>query len=103
MAHELAEGSATWLESSFGFCNGRLDIRKELDVTHVSLQDYELLWGKEKGNNAFKYEICNDVELISRIQKLYPHAYQKSKNTNNFISLSFAHGILAERNKWKVN
>jgi hypothetical protein len=67
MAHEVAEGSATWFESSFGLHNGGLDIRKELDDTHASLQDYELLWGKKKRNNCFKYETCNDAKLIPKI------------------------------------
>ncbi len=68
MAHEAAQESATWFESSFGLHNGGLDIMKELDDTHVSLQDCELLWGKKKGNNGFKYKSCNDTALIGRIQ-----------------------------------
>jgi hypothetical protein len=48
MAHEAAEGSVAWFESSFGLHNGGLDIRKELDDIHASLQDCELLWGKKK-------------------------------------------------------
>lgn len=103
MVHEVAEGNATWFESSFGLHNGGLDIRKELDDIHASLQDCELLWGKKKWDNGFRYKICNDTKLILRIQEIYPLVHQKPKITNNFISLSFVHGILVEKNKWKVN
>jgi hypothetical protein len=99
MAHEAIEGNVAWFESSFGLHYGGLNIKKELDDTHASLQDCELLWGKKKRNNGFKYETCNEIKLIGRIQELYPLVHQKPKITNNFISLSFVRGILVERNK----
>jgi hypothetical protein len=76
---------------------------KELDDTHDSVQDYELLGGKKKGNNGFNYETRNDTKLIGRIQKLYPLVYQKLEIIKKIISLNFAYGILVERKKWKVN
>jgi hypothetical protein len=83
--HEAVERNETWFESSFGLHNGRLDIRKELDDTHASFQDCELLWGKKKRNNGFKYETCNDVELWARIQKLYLLVYQKLEKSQTTL------------------
>jgi hypothetical protein len=32
-----------------------LDIQKELNDFHASLEDCEILWGKRKSNNDFKF------------------------------------------------
>jgi hypothetical protein len=88
MVHEVAEGSVAWFEANFGLHNGRLDIKKELDDNHASLQDCELLWGKKKGNNGFKYETCNETKLVGRIQEFYP-LVPKTTNYKQMYFLKF--------------
>ncbi len=45
-----------------------LNINKELDDIHVPFRTLRC-YGARK-NNGFKYKICNDTELIDKIQKL---------------------------------
>jgi hypothetical protein len=42
MGKEKGEGTIEWFASKFGLCNERVDIRKELDDSHASLQECEV-------------------------------------------------------------
>jgi hypothetical protein len=46
---------------------------------------------------------CIDPNLVARIHELWPLVYQKAKITNGSIFLSFAKGIIVEKNEFKVN
>ncbi len=100
---EIVEGSTEWFEAKHKLCNEGTDIMKELDDSHVSIPKCEALWGKKKKHNGFKYKSYGDARLIVRIQELYLLVYQKTEITNNSIFVSFAHGLLAKRKKFKVN
>jgi hypothetical protein len=56
-------------------CDERLNIRKELNDNHASVEDCEVLFTKRKGFNGFKFDACNDNFLVARIQKLYGVVY----------------------------
>jgi hypothetical protein len=64
---EVMESTIVWFEARHGLCNEGLDIRKELENSHVSIADHEVLWGKKRKHNGFKYESCGDIRLIVRI------------------------------------
>jgi hypothetical protein len=64
---EVMEGDIEWFETNNGLCNDRLDIRKELEDFHASIANCEMLWGKKRRHNGFKYESCGDVSLITKI------------------------------------
>jgi hypothetical protein len=83
-----------------GLCVEGLDIKKDLTNEHVSLVDCEIVWGK-KSSYGFKVDKCNDVNLISKVLKLYPIVYQGYKITNNTIGLSFANGLLVGKKRHK--
>jgi hypothetical protein len=100
---KIVEGNVVWFEAKHKLCNEGIDIKKEFDGSHASIAKCEALWGKKKWHNGFKYKSCGDASLISKIQKLYLLVYQKTKITNNSIFVNFAHGLLAERKKFKVN
>jgi hypothetical protein len=59
-----------------GLCKKGLDIWKELDDSHASLQEREVLRGKMTHNNGFKYESYYDPSLISKTLELYLLIYQ---------------------------
>lgn len=52
----VKKGIVEWFKSHVGLPNGRFDIRKKLNDSHVSVEDYEAIWGKRKANNGFKLE-----------------------------------------------
>jgi hypothetical protein len=54
-------------QSKLGLCGEGVDIRKELHDSHASLSDCEVLWGKRKSSNGWKYDSCNDPEMVARI------------------------------------
>lgn len=97
------KGLQTGLRQYLACVMKELDIRNELEDAHASIEDYEALWGKNKGNNGFKVETCTDAGLLGRIQDLYPLVYQKPEMTNNSIAVCFACGILAEREGFTVS
>jgi hypothetical protein len=57
-----------------------LDIRKEVTNAHASFEDYEAMFGKRKGFNGFRYDVCKDFTLVARVHKLYVVFYLKIKN-----------------------
>jgi hypothetical protein len=60
-----------------------LDIKKELTDEQCFVANLECLWGQKKSRNKFKVNDC-----------IY---------TNGSISFSFANGVLAKKNEFKVN
>ncbi len=53
----------------------RLDIRKEFNDNHASIEDCEVLFSERKGSNGFKFDPCNDNVLVAKVQKLYGVVY----------------------------
>ncbi len=41
-----------------GLCDHGLNIKKELIDSHASIVEREAMFGKRKGNNGFRYDIC---------------------------------------------
>jgi hypothetical protein len=64
---EIVEGSVEWFETNHKFYNEGVDIKNELDNSHVLVMKCEALCGKKKGHNGFKYESCGDARLIAKI------------------------------------
>jgi hypothetical protein len=87
MVKELAEGITKWFKTKMGLSTKRLDIQKELNDFCASLEDCEVLWGKRKSNNDFKFLLCNNSNLVFRIHELWPLIYQKPKIINNTITI----------------
>jgi hypothetical protein len=54
---EVVEGIVEWFEAKHGLCNEGLDIRKELEDSHVSIIDCEVLWGIKRGHNGFSMKV----------------------------------------------
>jgi hypothetical protein len=56
--------------------------------------------GKRCSNNhGFKYKkSCIDEDVIVMVEELWPKVYQRYVITNGDISLSFAKGVLAQKN-----
>jgi hypothetical protein len=52
------EGSAKWFKVKMGMCDHGLNVRKELIDSHASIVECEAMFGKRKGNNGFRYDIC---------------------------------------------
>jgi hypothetical protein len=103
MVREVVRGTTKWFKSVIGLYGRGLDIRRELNDSHVLAKECEVLWDPRQSNNGFKLCHSNDLTIDARIQKLWPLVYQKAKVTNNFISLTFASGILAEKKGHKEN
>jgi hypothetical protein len=78
MVKELAQGITKWFKTKMGLSTKGLDILKKLNDFHASLKDCEVLWGKRKCNNDFKFLLCNDSSLVFRIHELWPLVYQKT-------------------------
>jgi hypothetical protein len=78
MMKELAQGLTKWLKTKLGFSTKGLDIHKELNHFHASLEDCEVLWGKRKFNNDFKFLFYNDSSLVFKIHELWPLVYQNT-------------------------
>jgi hypothetical protein len=101
---ELIKGNVEWFKVKIGMCDHGLNIRKELTDSHASIAKCEAMFGKRKGNNGFRYDICVEPSLVARVEELYVVVYQKSNITNNTIGMSFARVVLVERKgKFKVN
>jgi hypothetical protein len=45
LAEELAKGSVEWFKSKIGLFVEGLDIKRELNESHVSMEECECLWG----------------------------------------------------------
>jgi len=54
MAKELTKGSTMWFNNKIGLFVEGLDIRRELNESHVSMEESECLWGPRKSKNGFK-------------------------------------------------
>ncbi len=103
MGKENGERSDEWFTTKLGLCNEGIDIHKELDDMHATHTKCEVMWGKRKSHNGFKYETCTNPKITTRVLELYPLVYQKQKITNNNIALSFAKVLFAERKEIKIN
>jgi hypothetical protein len=58
-----------------GLYDQGLNIRKEIIDAHASLKDCETIFGKIKGSNNFRYDVCKDLKLVARVQSLYAIVY----------------------------
>jgi hypothetical protein len=103
MGKENGEGTVQWFTTKLGLCNEGIDIHKKLDDIHATFAKCEVMWGKIKCHDRFKYETCTNLKIIVRILELYLLIYQKQEITNNNIALSFAKALFVERKKIKVN
>jgi hypothetical protein len=56
----------------------------------ISVADHEAIFGKRKGSNGFKLDICCDPDVVARVQELYEVVYQKKEITNGTIGVTFA-------------
>jgi hypothetical protein len=84
--------------------NHGLDIRKELANDNiVNVADYEAIFGKRKGSNGFKLDICCDLNVVARVQELYEVVYQKKEITNGTIGVTFAKAIVFSKGGEDVN
>ncbi len=93
MGTQLKEGNAKWFNHEFGLCKKG----KKIDDKVASLTECRALWGIWNSRNGFKYESCNNLVLIARIQELYIIVYQKEKITNNIIAFRFTKGVLVKK------
>jgi hypothetical protein len=97
MVKEFLEGSAKWFKAKMGLYDQWLHIRKEIIDAHASIEDCEVVFGKIKGSNGFRYDVCKDTKFVARVQSLYVIVYQKLKITNNTIGVNFAKAILLRK------
>jgi hypothetical protein len=67
MVKELLQGTTKWFKAKMGLCDQGLDIRREIKNAHASLEDYEAMFGKRKGFNGFRYDVCKDSTLVARV------------------------------------
>ncbi len=58
---EIVEGSKESSEAKHKLCNEGIDIKKELDDSHILVTECETLCGKKKNHNGFKYKSCGDA------------------------------------------
>ncbi len=63
----MQEGNAKWFKEKIGLVNEGLDIKKEITYLHASLADCEVMFGKRKGSNGFKLDVCKDVNVVARV------------------------------------
>jgi hypothetical protein len=75
MVKELLQAATKWFKAKMGLCDQGLDIRKEITNAHASLQDCEAMFGKKKGFNGFRYDVCKDSTLVAKVQKLFVVVY----------------------------
>jgi hypothetical protein len=68
----VKEGNVEWFKSHVGSPNGRFDIRRKLNDSHVLVEDYEAISGKRKANNGFKLGTCSNLGLDAQIWELWP-------------------------------
>ncbi len=58
------EGSIEWFKSKIGFSVEGLDIKRELNESHVSMKECECLWGPRKLKNGFKVNSCKEANWL---------------------------------------
>jgi hypothetical protein len=87
MVKELVEGSVEWFKSKMKLHDHGLDI----------------IFGKRKGSNGFKLDICCDLDVVARVQESYEVVYQKTKITNGTIGMIFAKVVVFEKGRKDVN
>jgi hypothetical protein len=76
MAEELAKGSIEWFKSKIGLSTEELHIRRELNESHVFMEECECLWGPRKSKNRFKMTRCKEASLVVVIiKKLWSLVY----------------------------
>jgi hypothetical protein len=75
MVQEANEGYIEWFKIKVELSNEGLDIKMELNESHVSMKECECLWGPKISKNGFKFTSCNDPSVVVRIHKLWPIVY----------------------------
>jgi hypothetical protein len=64
---EEDERSVEWFKSKMGLSAKGLDIRKELNDSHVSMEECECLLGPRKSKNGFKVTNCIEPSVVVKI------------------------------------
>jgi hypothetical protein len=59
MVQKANEGYIKWFKIKVGLYNEVLDIKMELNESHVSMKECECLWGPKTSKNGFKLISCN--------------------------------------------
>jgi hypothetical protein len=104
MVKTLVEGSVEWFKQNMKLPDHGLDIKKELANDNIiNVVDYEAIFGKSKGSNGFKLDVCCDPNVVARVQELYEVVYQKKEITNGTIGVTFAKAIVFEKGGEDVN
>jgi hypothetical protein len=67
MVKELLEGTIKWFKAKMGLYDHGLDIKKEITDDHAYMEEYEAMFGKRKGSNGFKYDVCKDLNVVVRV------------------------------------
>jgi len=78
MVREVVHGTTEWFKSVIDLYGRGLDIKRELNDSHVLSKECEALWDPRQSKNGFKLCHSNDLTIDARIQKLWPLVYQKA-------------------------
>jgi hypothetical protein len=70
MVQEANEGSIEWFKSKMGFSAKGLDIIKDLNDSHMFMEECECLLGLMKPKNGFKVTNCIQPSVVTKIQEL---------------------------------
>lgn len=75
MVQEANERSIEWFKCKMGFSIEGLDIRKDLNDSHVSMEECECLLGPKKSKNGFKVTNYIEPSVVAKIQELWQIVY----------------------------
>jgi hypothetical protein len=59
-----------WFKSKIGLSVEGLDIKRELNESHLSMQECECLWGRRKLKNGFKVS-SKKTSLVVKVRNLF--------------------------------
>ncbi len=92
-----------YFKNVLGLCGKGLDPRK-FNIDEFAIEaNCVKLWGPRKGHNGFKFKVDgNLLEVEAKIKQLNGIIYQRGQ-ANIAICLSFAKGIVVEREGAQVN
>jgi hypothetical protein len=70
MVQEANERSIEWFKSKMWLSTEGLDIRKDLNDSHMSMEECEHLLDPKKSKNGFKVTNCIEPSVVTTIQEL---------------------------------
>ncbi len=68
LVKKLLERSIEWFKSKIWLYVEGLGIKKELNESHVSMEECECLWGPRKLKNGFKVSSCKEASLVIKVR-----------------------------------